>query len=302
MSRHPIDAPVQGGEEDSTSSHVVAALMGVTAQVKHYQEMGHLPEDPFAARVLAANKSQYTLIEGNLYHTPTDCSLQIVPPQVDRRALFEEVHAGKFGGHLGDAKVFSSLNRHYWWPCMRSDIAGWYKACLVCAKCQVGCAPKPYLTSIPVGGPFNCIGVDVLQLHKLSKGNQYAIVFIDYLTDYMPMTPIGIIKIGSKKSHIRISAKEASIDSKDLTRLVDYSSIIELLPSNRMIVSRKRTKDFNRKQESYSLTKHAKLLQKFRCKICHLFLFVRLTLLCGIDIRNPFSSFGYVIDCIQAKM
>ena len=99
-------------------------------------------------------------------------------------ALFEEVHAGKFGGHLGDAKVFSSLNRHYWWPKMRSDIAGWYKACLVCATHQVGRVPKPYLTPIPVGGPFDHIGVDVLHLPKLSKGNQYVVVFMDYLTKW----------------------------------------------------------------------------------------------------------------------
>ena len=110
MSCHPIDAPVQGDEEDSTSPHVVAALMGVTAQVGNdstgtnslgerqrqephlapaiwNQEMGHLTEDPIAARVLAANNSQYTMIEGILYHTATNASL--VPPQVDRRALLD---------------------------------------------------------------------------------------------------------------------------------------------------------------------------------------------------------------------
>ena len=94
------------GERQCQNPHLVPAI--------RYQEMGHLLEDPIVARVLTANKSQYTMIEGISYHTATDGSL--VPPQVDRRALFEDVYAGKFGGHLGDAKVFSSLNRHYWWP------------------------------------------------------------------------------------------------------------------------------------------------------------------------------------------
>ena len=141
------------GKRQHQDPHSVPAI--------HYQEMGHLPEDPIAARVLTANKSQYTMIEGNVYHTATNVSL--VPPQVDRRVLFEDVYAGKFGGHLGDVKVCSSLNRHYWGPLMRSDIAEWYKACLVCVTCQVGSVPRPYLTPIPGGGSSDRIRVDVLQ-------------------------------------------------------------------------------------------------------------------------------------------
>ena len=67
---------------------------------------------------------------------------------------------------------------------MRSDIASWSKSCLVCATRHVGRPTKPYLTPISVGGPFDRVGVDVLQLPKSSKGNQYAVVFIDYLTKW----------------------------------------------------------------------------------------------------------------------
>ena len=45
------------------------------------------------------------------------------------------------------------------------------------------------LTPIPVGGPFDRVGVDVLQLPKSSNGNRYAIVFMDYLTKWPEVFP-----------------------------------------------------------------------------------------------------------------
>ena len=51
----------------------------------------------------------------------------------------------------------------------------------MCATRNVGQAIKPTLTPIPVGGP---LGVDVLQLPKSSRGNHYAVVFMDYLTKW----------------------------------------------------------------------------------------------------------------------
>ena len=43
---------------------------------------------------------------------------------------------------------------------------------------------RPPLTPIPVNGPFDRVGVDVLQLPKTRRGNRYAIVFVDYLTKW----------------------------------------------------------------------------------------------------------------------
>ena len=44
---------------------------------------------------------------------------------------------------------------------------------------------QPPLTPIPVEGPFHWVGVDVIQFVKSPhSGNQYAIVFTDYLTKW----------------------------------------------------------------------------------------------------------------------
>ena len=71
---------------------------------------------------------------------------------------------------------------------MRRDITrwtrGWTRGCIVCETRSVGRAVKPPLTPIPVAGPFDRIAVDVIQFPKTSRGNQYAVIFVDYLTKW----------------------------------------------------------------------------------------------------------------------
>ena len=67
---------------------------------------------------------------------------------------------------------------------MRADIRSWCRACLTCATQHVGQAAKPPLTPIPVAGPFDRVGVDVIKFPMNSAGNQYAVVFMDYLTKW----------------------------------------------------------------------------------------------------------------------
>jgi len=110
--------------------------------------------------------------------------LRIIPPTQDREELFREAHGGVFGGHLRDAKVHSELAKHYLWPRMRQDIVKWCRGCITRASCCTGRREKPPLTPVPVAGPFGKVGVDVLQLPKSFEGNQYAIVFVDYLTKW----------------------------------------------------------------------------------------------------------------------
>jgi hypothetical protein len=43
---------------------------------------------------------------------------------------------------------------------------------------------RPGFTPILVGGPFDMMGVDVLQLPKNKRGNKYAIILTDYLTKW----------------------------------------------------------------------------------------------------------------------
>ena len=160
------------------------------ALVFDYLEEGKLPQDDQQARRIVLSQKLYHLRDRVLYHISENKTLRVIPPAGDRRGIFEEAHGGAFGGHLREAKMHIQLAKHYWWPGMRKDIGGWCRACLVCASRRIGQPVTPPLTPIPVAGPFDRIGVDVLKFPMSDQGSQYAIVFVDYLTKWPEVFPV----------------------------------------------------------------------------------------------------------------
>ena len=73
--------------------------------------------------------------------------------------------------------MHGQLLRHYWWQRTWADINCWCQECLTSASRYVGRSTRPYLIPIPVSGPFDHVGVDVIQFTKSGRGNQYAVVF-----------------------------------------------------------------------------------------------------------------------------
>ena len=47
---------------------------------------------------------------------------------------------------------------------MRADIVSWCRECQICAAHRVGHPVRPLLTPIPVAGPFDQVGVDLLEM------------------------------------------------------------------------------------------------------------------------------------------
>ena len=110
----------------------------------------------------------------HLYRVMPDSTLRLIPSSKDRWTLFKEVHAGVFGGHLKDNKIYSQLARSYWWLGMRRDIRIWCRSCMTCATRQVGRPIHPPLVPLPVSRAFDRVGVDVIQFVKSRIGNKYA--------------------------------------------------------------------------------------------------------------------------------
>ena len=153
-------------------------------EIVQYITEGVLPTNEGSARKILLSQSSYTVLDGVLYHVEEDKTLRVIPPTNNRHQLFLEAHEGAFSGHLRQAKIHSQLSRHFWWPGMRKDINEWCRNCTKCASRSVGQAVRPKLSPIPVGGPFDMVGVNVLQLPKTKQGNRYAVVFMDYLTKW----------------------------------------------------------------------------------------------------------------------
>ena len=152
-----------------------------------YLEDGPLLTDSQTGRRLVLEQDNFQLMDGVLYHVnPSAPELwRLAIPECLRTALMKEHHSGKFAGHFAERKLHATLSRQYWWKGMRADVRRFCRSCLVCASRKgTGRKTRPPLKSIPVGGPFEMIGVDVLQLPLSYGRNQYAVVFQDYLTKW----------------------------------------------------------------------------------------------------------------------
>ena len=176
----------KGGEDDLAAQQQADPEL---REINDFQKNGSLPAEEKRARELMLSQSQYTVVDGVLFHVEKDGTLRVIPPVSRRRKLFTDVHSGLFGGHLRGAKVHGQLSRHFWWPKMRADIEDWCRGCLTCATRRPGQSVKPDLTPIPVNGPFDRIGVDVIQYPRSERGNRYAVVFVDYLTKWPEVFP-----------------------------------------------------------------------------------------------------------------
>ena len=152
-----------------------------------YLTDGLLPEDEQVARKIVLGSKQYELIDGVLhFENPTYPGRWcVVVPQGLQEEVMKEARGGCFAGHLSEKKVYDKLRRYAWWRGMRADVRRHCRGCLVCVSRRgAGRVTRPPLHPIPVGGPFQRVAVDVLQLPPTVNGNRYVVVFMDYLTKW----------------------------------------------------------------------------------------------------------------------
>ena len=160
--------------------------------VREYLKDGTLPSDEKRARKILLQKDQFVLLENVLYHIDSSPQhrLQIAVPYERRHQLMEENHSGQFGGHFAGKDLYKMLAQQYWWEGMYRDVHLHCRGCLPCAAYLVsGPKARPLLKPIAVGGPFQRVGVDILEMPQTAQGNQYIVVFADYLTKWVEAYP-----------------------------------------------------------------------------------------------------------------
>ena len=153
-----------------------------------YLEAKALPEDPQeACRVREQSKKGYFIVDGVLYHEDSSISprRQLVVPEKLRDQVLEEEHDATYAGHFAPKKLYKRVSQQFYWPRMRGDV---YKKCELCITCASAQGQKrrqnPPLQSIPVGEPFECLGMDFKEMDPSHEGNRYALVLQDYLTKW----------------------------------------------------------------------------------------------------------------------
>ena len=76
--------------------------------------------------------------------------------------VLKQLHEDPLAGHLGEDKTIARVRTRYYWHNFTRDILEFIESC---TSCQRRKRPVP-LQSIPVGGPFEMLDMDILELRK----------------------------------------------------------------------------------------------------------------------------------------
>ena len=117
---------------------------------------------------------------------------QCYVPEVLRRPLFDEVHAGRLGGHLGFDKTLRQLRLKFFWPGMSRDVQVW---CAACRRCQSRKGPsrkkRAALQIWLSRGTWDKVSMDILgPLPRTARKNKYILVGTDTFTKFVEAFPI----------------------------------------------------------------------------------------------------------------
>ena len=183
-------APCDGNCED------FAVEQGKDPELTHllcFLQQGKLPDNPEAARKVAAQAPLFTLADGILYfiNPKQRDRRQCVVPVHLRKPIMEEHHSSPMAGHFSGERLYKVLSRHWWWQGMYGDILAHCRSCPQCAIVNAsGKINKPPLHPIPVERVFQIMGVDIMDLPLTDKGNRHVVVFQDFLSKWPLVFPV----------------------------------------------------------------------------------------------------------------
>ena len=158
------------------------------AALIEFLENKKLPDNPDeASKVINQVKKGYHVVDGVMYYEGADMPNRrrlVVPSHLQQRVI-EEHHESLFAGHFAAKRMIKRLSQYFFWTGLRGDVYRKCSSCVECASVQgQGTRGRPPLKSIAVGGPFECIGMDFLEMDTAKSGNKYALVFQDYLSKW----------------------------------------------------------------------------------------------------------------------
>ena len=138
----------------------------------------------------------FYLHNGVLMRKSEDCPspiLQIVVPSKYRSAILSMAHDG-LAGHSGVGKTYDRIQRHFFWPGVRRDVA---EFCRSCHPCQLAGKPNQIIPPAPlhpipaVGQPFERVIIDCVgPLPRSKSGYQYLLTVMCTSTRYPEAIPL----------------------------------------------------------------------------------------------------------------
>ncbi len=115
---------------------------------------------------------------------------QVVIPSSLIETVLKLLHDTPSAGHPSRDRTLFMARAKYYWPTMRLDIERHIARCLSCAETKGTIHTAPILEYPLPAGPFDVVGIDLLQLPHSIQGSIYVLVCIDHFSRFTVLAPL----------------------------------------------------------------------------------------------------------------
>lgn len=197
LSRNPVLAPTSENEDMFEVPMFLLKNHDLVLEQSKDNDISDLiyavnnPDDNNINISMRRRARNFRLIDNVLYKHNADFTgndnLLVIPKHLVLEILHSH-HSEPLAGHLGMNKTYSKISKRYYWVGMQKDVEKFVKTCPVCQNRKGAQNKKPQglLQPIPVGTPFERVGIDMLgPFPKSENGNKVIVIATDYATRYV---------------------------------------------------------------------------------------------------------------------
>ena len=125
---------------------------------------------------------KFIIEEGLLKHKEKKVDATLVIQKHQVQAIMYMMHDHLLGAYRGAGTMAQKIRERYYWKTVYQDCKEYVKTCREC-QFQGSTKKNNELHPIPVGEPWDRIGIDIVGLLSITEwGNRYIVTCIDYIT------------------------------------------------------------------------------------------------------------------------
>ncbi len=115
---------------------------------------------------------------------------QLVIPVALVDVVLQLLHDTPSADHPGRDRTLAAARSKYYWPSLRIDVEKDISQCLSCAQTKGTTSTAPILEYHLPAGPFDVVGIDLLQLPRSTQGSVYILVCVDHFSRFVVLAPL----------------------------------------------------------------------------------------------------------------